>query len=260
MFVPTEFHLKILLLGGVGVLFILALFTILFFFVYQKRLYTAQIHLKELENDYQRQLLSSSIAAQEKERSRIGQDLHDQIGSTLSAIKMLAGQIKTHDEENKNLVSNITHELTNTITDVRHTANNLFPSILSKFGFINALQHLGTLLSAGSDVAVNLFTDETYDLSFDYELAIYRIIQELANNALRHANPSTLDISLHRIDNELRLTVVDNGCGFDANRATVLEQSGIGLKSIRARVAIMQAQLKITSDPGRGTKVEIIIP
>jgi signal transduction histidine kinase len=257
---PKEPELTVLIFGSVLVTLLLAISIVIFFVIYQKRLLNEQQRRQKLQDEYQRQLLTSSIDVQEKERIRIGQDLHDEIGSSLSAIKMLANQLPENDEESRQLVWEIKNGLSNTIGDVRNIANNLFPSVLSKFGLADALQYLVSVLSAGNTVAIDLVTDKAFALSFECELAIYRIIQELTNNALKHANAKNLAISLSQSENRLFLTVKDDGRGFDASTAMDLTQAGIGIKSIQARIAILQAGMKITSEKNRGTLIEINIP
>jgi len=239
---------------------LLAISIVIFFVIYQKRLLSEQLRLQKLQDDYQRQLLTSSVDVQEKERIRIGQDLHDEIGSSLSAIKMLTNQLLIDDEESSQLISGIRDGLSNTINDVRNIANNLFPSVLSKFGLVDALQHLATILSAGSSVAIDLITEKTFALSFEYELAIYRILQELINNALKHANAKNLEIKLSQLGNNILLIVKDDGCGFDATTVSDLKYAGIGIKSIQTRVAILQAGMQIVSEKDKGTLIEITIP
>jgi signal transduction histidine kinase len=257
---PREASLKELIFGSAFVVLLLAISIIFFFIVYQKRLLAERLRLQAVESDYQRQLLTSSVDVQEKERIRIGQDLHDEIGSSLSAIKMLVGQITMHNNESEELISTITQGIGNTINDVRNIANNLYPSVLAKFGLADALQYLINMLSAGNNLAIELDTDNSFELSFEYELAVYRIIQELANNALKHAKANHLIISVKSAENNLLLIVKDDGCGFDADKIRDLKQTGIGLKSIQTRISILQADLHITSKKDKGTAVEIKIP
>lgn len=257
---PGETNLKELIFGGVFVVLLLAISIVVFFVVYQKRLLTERLRLQALESDYQRQLLSSSVEVQEKERMRIGQDLHDEIGSSLSAIKMLIGQIEATNDEGEALISTINQGLGNTINDVRNIANNLYPSVLAKFRLPDALRYLANLLSMGSSVVIELITDHSFNLSSEYELAVYRIVQELANNALKHANANHLLIRVTSADNYLFLLVKDDGGGFDANKVRDLKQSGIGLKSVQTRISILQADLHIMSESDQGTTVEIKIP
>nr|WP_283770006.1 sensor histidine kinase [Mucilaginibacter sp. Bleaf8] len=239
---------------------LLAIAIVTFFVIYQKRLLKEQRRLQKAKDDYQRQLLNLSITVQEKERIRIGQDMHDEIGSSLSAIKMLVNQLPENDPESDQLISGIKDGLSNTISDVRTIANNLFPSVLTKFGLADALQYQVNLLSAGNILAIDMICDAKFKLNFDYELAIYRILQELINNVIKHANAKSLFIRLNQTDESIFVTVKDDGCGFDTTRIADLKQAGIGIKSVQTRIAAMQAVLKIASEKNKGTVIEINIP
>lgn len=190
---PKEIALRELIFGGILMMLILAISIIIFFVVYQKRLLAQQLRLQQVQNDYQRELLTSSINAQEKERVRIG---HDEIGSSLSAIKMIVNQIQWHDEDSNKIVNGVKGILSNTINDVRNISINLYPSVLAKFGLADALQNLTTFLQDASTLKIDLITDEAFEIPYEKELAIYRIVQELANNTLKHAQAKKLIIEL----------------------------------------------------------------
>lgn len=257
---PKETELQHLIFGSILVMLLLAVAIITFFIVYQKRLLKEQRRLQKVKDDYQRQLLGFSISIQEKERVRIGQDMHDEIGSALSAIKMLVNQLPNNDIESHQLISGIKNGLSNTISDVRTIANNLFPSVLAKFGLADALHHQVKVLSASNTLKIDMMIDAKFELNYEYELAIYRIMQELINNVINHANAKNLLIILNQTTECILATIKDDGCGFDAEIIEDLIQTGIGIKSIQTRVAAMQATLKITSKKNAGTLIEIHIP
>lgn len=257
---PKETELQHLIFGSILVMLLLAIAIIAFFVLYQKRLLKEQRRLQKVKDDYQIQLLGFSISIQEKERVRIGQDMHDEIGSSLSAIKMLVNQLPENDMESRRLIAGIKDGLSNTINDVRKIANNLFPSVLAKFGLADALRYHVNVLSASNTLKIDMAIDTKFDLSFEYELSIYRIIQELINNVINHANAKNLFITLNQTAEGILATVKDDGCGFDATITNDLIRTGIGIKSIKTRVAAMQAALKITSKENSGTLIEITIP
>lgn len=257
---PKETEIQHLIFGSILVMLLLAVAIISFFVIYHRRLLKEQGRLQKVKDKHQRQLLGFSISIQEKERARIGRDMHDEIGSSLSAIKMLVNRLPNTDIENHQLISSIKNGLSNTISDVRMIANNLFPSVLAKFGLADALHHQIKVLSASNILAIDLVLDTKFELNFEYELAIYRIMQELINNVINHANAKNLSIMLNQTPERILATVKDDGCGFDAAIMEDPIQMGIGIKSIKTRVAAMQATLKITSGKDAGTLIEIHIP
>jgi two-component system NarL family sensor kinase len=252
-----------LLFTGIVVMLLLALALVAFFLIYQKKLVSQQLTLQTLQSAYQKELLVATIEAEERERQRIGSDLHDEIGSSLSAAKMLMSQVAesevigTKEHETITLIQDI---LRNSLQDVRNISQNLHPAVLARFGLAQALHNLGLLCTdafAGG-VAVQVEFDTVLPQS--HELAIYRIVQEVLNNALKHAQATHVTISLQQQAQRLTLTVEDDGRGFDYAKAGKSKTAGLGLKSLAARVSLLDAALHLESAPGRGTRVQIDIP
>lgn len=242
---------------------LLALSLVAFFLIYQKKLIGQQLYLQTMQNAYQKQLLGASIQAEERERARIGNDLHDEIGSSLSAAKMLLAQLAyspTVTEKELEVVATVEELLRNSLRDVRNISQNLHPAVLAQFGLEKALHNLSSRCCDsfvnGMDVRVEL----TSALSSSQELALYRIVQEAVNNALKHAQASRLTIALQEQHNELTLTVADDGRGFDYAQAQQSEQSGLGLKSLAARASLLDAAFRVESRPGQGTQLHIVVP
>lgn len=249
--------MKYMLFGGMMVILFLAISVIIFFIVYQKRLLAQQIRLQSVQHEYQRELLSSSITAQEKERVRIGHDLHDEIGSSLSTAKLLVNQLHHTDPDKEEIVSSVREILSHTIQNLKNISLNLYPSVLTKFGLVEALQYLVSVLSQASPLNFTLEADEITGLELQQELALYRIVQELTNNAIKHSGANEVRILLTQTEREMLLCVSDDGCGFDVQESG---KGGIGLKSIEARKEMLKAEMEIKSVPGEGTKIIIRLP
>lgn len=249
--------MKYMLFGGIMVILFLAISVIIFFIVYQKRLLAQQIRLQSVQHEYQRELLSSSIAAQEKERVRIGHDLHDEIGSSLSTAKLLVNQLHHTEPDKEQIVTSVKEILSHTIQNLKNISLNLYPSVLTKFGLVEALQYLVSVLSQASPLNFTLEADEITGLELQQELALYRIVQELANNAIKHSGASDVHILLMQTDKCLELSVRDNGCGFDTQQSG---KGGIGLKSIEARKEMLKADMEIQSVQGEGSCIIVRLP
>lgn len=254
---PKELEMKYMLFGGIMVILFLAISVIIFFIVYQKRLLAQQIRLQSVQHEYQRELLSSSIAAQEKERVRIGHDLHDEIGSSLSTAKLLVNQLQHTDPEKEHLVNSVKEILSHTIQNLKNISLNLYPSVLTKFGLVEGLQYLVSVLSQASPLTFTFEADEIIGLELQQELALYRIVQELVNNAIKHSGASEVQIELRQTERFIQLSVRDNGCGFNTQDAG---KGGIGLKSIEARKEMLKAEMQIASIPGEGTCIIVRLP
>jgi len=255
---PPEIAFGQLLIGGISFMLLSAVALVLFIVAYQKRLLQQQLQLRVAEAEYQQQLLSAVIEAQEHERERIGRDLHDGIGSTLATAKLLVGRLETTSaEEAANLTSMIKEILGNAVHDVRGLSHSLYPAVLDRFGLAEALQHLADVCNETSTLDVELTIDYPWPLALSQELALYRICQELIHNAQKHAQGATvLQVGLHQRNTGLTLSVQDDGCGFDlaALDAARPATGGAGLRSIEVRVQMLRAHLSQQSAPGQGTR------
>jgi two-component system NarL family sensor kinase len=254
---PPELAFSQLLMGGISFMLLSGSALVLFIVVYQKRLLQQQLLLRATEAEYQQQLLAAVIEAQEHERERIGRDLHDGIGSTLATAKLLVGRLEsTAAEEATNLTIMVKEILGNAVHDVRGLSHSLYPAVLDRFGLAEALQHLADVCNETSTLDVELSIDYLRPLILPQELALYRICQELIHNAQKHAQGATLlQVHLSQHSAGVRLTVADDGCGFDP--AALAENrpasGGAGLRSIEVRVQMLRARLSQQSSPGQGT-------
>lgn len=254
---PDEVVFKSLLFGGILVMVLLALVLIGFFMIYQRRIIAQQQQVQRLQSAYQQQLLVASIEAQENERERIGRDLHDDIGSTLSTVKLLANQVETTGPVSTGLLGRVRELLTDSISNVRHISHNLYPAVLAKFGLLDALDSLVDDWADTRSFEVRFEAEELPRLTRQQELACYRIVQELLNNVARHAQASRATIEVRAEGPEIILTVTDDGRGFPPSTGA---PSGVGLRSVEARVAMIGGRMLITSALGQGAQVVVHLP
>ena len=252
-----------LLFNGIVVMLLLALALVAFFLIYQKKLVSQQLALQTLRSAYQKQLLVAAIEAEERERQRIGTDLHDELGSSLSAARMLMAQVaesvtaEAREQEAITLIQKILHD---SLQDVRNISQNLHPAVLARFGLAQALHNLGLRCTDAFAKGVAVQVELEAALPPSHELAIYRIVQEVLNNALKHSHASQVAISLRQQPRGLTLTITDDGQGFDYIAAGKSKTAGLGLKSLAARVSLLDATLHLESASGQGTCVSIEIP
>ena len=242
---------------------LLASALVAFFLIYQKKLISQQLALQTIQSAYQKELLVAAIQAEERERERIGNDLHDEIGSSLSAAKMLMSQLAdsaVHGEREQEVVALIEGILGNSLKDIRNISQNLHPAVLAHFGLTQALHNLGFLYTDAFANGVEVRVEQDVALAQSHELALYRIVQELVNNALKHARASRVTIQLVELSNGLVLTVTDDGSGFDYTHAQQSNKVGLGLKSLAARVSLLNASLHLESVLGQGTSVRVEVP
>ena len=267
---PTEVAFVRLLLIGIGLMVVAGGALVIFLVTYQQRLLQQQLQqqllLRATEAAHERQVMMSFVEAQEEERERIGQDLHDGIGATLATIKLLISRLaRLPTSENPTELFTLVETLANSaVQDVRGIAHSLYPAVLTRYGLAEALQHLVKVSQEAGALAIELDLTYPRPLALAQELALYRICQELTHNALKHAKGATrLAIVLRQDISQLRLSVEDDGCGFpSAHAASPAAMYGAGLRSIEVRVQLLGGHLHQQSSPGHGvrTVVELKIP
>lgn len=212
------------------------------------------------------------VAAQEDERRRISRDLHDDVGMKLSALKLMLSSLyekslaaKKEDiaglaaknEEIGSLAKSSENLLSETVQDVRQLLHNLSPGILEEFGYITAVEGLVDKINQSERTHFTLVTFGIKErLRKDYELALYRITQELINNTLKHADAKKISLQIGRRDGKIILMIEDDGKGFD----TTTQKDGYGLHNLDIRTTLMKGTMTIDSRPGKGTSVLIEIP
>jgi len=260
---PLDQEIANLLFSGVVVMLLLALALVAFFLIYQRKLVSQQLALQTIQVAYQKEAFVAAIQAEERERQRIGNDLHDEIGSSLSAAKMLMAQLEdststtAKEQEVVVLVQSI---IGNSLQDIRNISQNLHPAVLAQFGLSQALQNLARVCNDAFANGVAVHVELNTALPYAQELALYRIVQELINNALKHAQASQVVVQLLQQPHHLVLLVRDDGCGFDYARIQASNQGGLGLKSLVARASLLDAALHVESVAGQGTTVRIDVP
>lgn len=258
-----DHEVVLLLYGGVVAMLLLALALVAFFLIYQRKLVSQQLALQTIQGAYQKEVFAAAIQAEERERQRIGNDLHDEIGSSLSAARMLMLQLDnvfSGSGKEREVVGLIQEILSDSLENVRNVSQNLHPAVLARFGLAKALQNLGRLCSDGFANGVLVDVDLAVALPYPQELALYRIVQELVNNAMKHAQGSQATVVLRQLSQQLVLTVSDNGTGFDYAHTSAHSKGGLGLKSLAARVSLLDATLHVGRAPGGGTRVRVEVP
>jgi signal transduction histidine kinase/ligand-binding sensor domain-containing protein len=206
--------------------------------------------------------LETVIATQEQERKRISRDLHDDVGTKLSALKFFLIALKDNAEKKQYpqvdlLVSNSGQLIDETITDVREMLLNLSPGILEDFGFATAVEALVSKINQANVIRIHLTVfGLKRSLKKEYELALYRITQELINNVLKHSAAKNVDLQIGQRDDKVVIMIEDDGVGFDVQK----HKEGYGLKNLEARTKLLSGVMNIDSRPGKGTSVFIEVP
>ncbi|PHN05980.1 sensor histidine kinase [Flavilitoribacter nigricans] len=226
----------------------------------QKRIYREQMKAKALQLAHQEQLLYSTILTQEEERKRIAKDLHDEIGSKLNVINLNLHRLRKFATE-PTVITDTVHDLFeiigNTIDTTRRISHDLLPPTLENFGLREAVRELCESYPGGTapEVVFDLLQDHPLRVDKSIELNVFRILQELINNSIRHGRASRIGIRLWLKPDGISLGYQDNGRGFDPEK--VRENPGLGLQNIQSRINMIGADYQLQSQPGKGVQVQI---
>lgn len=242
---------------------LLVLTVALAYFIYsRKRIKEKALMAAEIAN--QKEIRSKAvIEAEEKERRRIAQDLHDGVGQILSAAKLnlsgLESKLKLYNEEQSSLLTNALELVNDSVKEVRAVSHNMMPNTLIKLGLASAVREFITKIGTVPNLKIDLQIvglDER--LENTVETVLYRVIQEVVSNIIKHAKANVISMQLIRHENELTIMIEDNGVGFDKKNLEKFE--GIGLKNIISRVEFLNGHVEFDSTPGQGTTVVVEVP
>ncbi len=251
---------------------LVTLFLLLVFFFYKHRIKTTRLLANQNEELYRKKIneliktqelksIEEIMEGQEHERKRIAEDLHDRLGGMLATVKLhfnaLEQKIDSMELKHLEQYQKANVLLDSVCDEVRKIAHNMESGVLANFGLIPALDDLKEVLEQAGELK---FNSAAYGLkqrlNSNVEIAVYRIIQELVSNAIKHAQASEMNVELTRKANQLVVMVSDNGKGYHPDAVT----GGMGLKNIKARVNRLNGTFFIDSGLNNGTTNIIEIP
>ena len=243
-----ENKIYVALLSGITAHIVLTVFFVIIILRYQRGKVAFEDKKMKAQFDYL-----------DAERERIGIDLHDDLGPTLSVLKMKLGQLRITGQEAKNLVDFCKLHLDEMVARIRAISFNMVPRTLQRQGMDCALAELVNIISDSNDIIVNYQYDAGH---IDETMAhhIYRMSQEILNNIVKHSQATEVYFSLIRKKrNILEMRVADNGIGFNKKKV-VKNRKGLGLENITSRAGLLHAGIYLTTEPGRGVDYLIQIP
>jgi len=209
---------------------------------------------KHMEN----RILDTIISTEEKEREKFARNLHDELGPLLSSIKMYVDSMTSASEKNKHdfIIAQLKKILVEVIQSTKELSNDLSPHVLVNYGLMAALESFINQLKPYIGISfVSNLREERYPSTL--ELSMYRIIKELINNTLKHAQASRINIKLHHILKSIHLTYVDNGIGFKENWQDNMESMGMGMSNIISRSRLMNATCRFFNNAPNGMSFEL---
>jgi len=252
--------LNYLLIGSAVTLLLLLLLS---YRNYKQKQLLQQQQINELETEKKLLATEAILKGEEQERSRLAKDLHDGLGGMLSGIKYSFNAMKGNlilTPETARAFERSMDMLDSSIKEMRRVAHNMMPEALVKFGldtalkdFCNDMNQTGALQLSYQSIGLQ----EPENIDQTVAITIYRIVQELVNNSIKHAAAKKVLVQLSKEGNKLMVTVEDDGTGFDA--ATLQHSKGMGWSNIQNRVEFLKAQIDVDAKIGTGTSVNIEI-
>ena len=260
---PNNYIILLLYATAVILLFLFS-FIAAVLFLYQKKSILYFKQLEDVKNNYEKSILQTKIEIQEQTFQNISREIHDNIGLSLTLAKLQLNTINhsTEDIQSQNIDSSI-DLITKAIQDLSDISKSLNSEAIKTNGLYNALKVEAEKINRPGNILVE-FTEEGNIVFLDAnkELILYRIAQEVLNNILKHAGASRVWIKLIYDTKYVRLSIEDNGNGFDT-LAVERYRSGkmpTGLANIRTRTKTLNGECCINSKPGQGTRISISAP
>jgi two-component system sensor histidine kinase DegS len=240
----------------------------------QKDLETIVLHLREIKNvlwDQESPILNTGINIldlQERDRQRIARDLHDStvqnLTSLIHKIQLCLRLVDMDPVRTKLELGSMTNTLKAVINELREIIYNLKPMSLEDLGLLLTVERYANQLMMNHDIKVRIsHNDEIDDILPVIKLSLFRLIQEACNNAIKHAESKNIDIKIYFKKNQVSVTVIDDGKGFDLDCIgdnAQKDYSGYGLSIMKERVYLLSGTMKLDSTINKGTIVTITVP
>lgn len=239
-----------------GVLF-MCIAAVLIFFVSRKLLRRQQELQQELSDErirYKNELALEVFNAQERERKKIGEELHDNVNQLLGVVKLYIEHAQVNPSAQNEMLKKSSEYIKQVIDEIRSLSKSLISPTLNDLGLMESLKELIDSIMKIKDMQIEVhkenFTEES--LSPPQKLVLYRIMQEQFNNILKHSKAEHVDVVFKRNGPTIHLTIEDDGVGFDPKKI----KNGVGLKNIRHRLELFNGKMRVTSSPDEGCKLE----
>jgi signal transduction histidine kinase len=242
----------LLFVGTFGML--LLTFSIIYFMVFhQRKMRAKNAELKRLEEEKQQAMMKASIRFQEEERNRIAADLHDDAGPLLATVRLYLNENLVNQDKGAQLQSifSARQVVDDAILLIRNISHSLMPPTLKNFGMESALNDMFNKINgSGSMNASVRFHDYRVHLNTDQELMVFRIIQELINNIIKHSNAGFIHLTQHVSGRTMHIRLHHDGTGLIQSEYERLNNSalGLGLKNISSRIKVLKGKINFELD------------
>jgi two-component system NarL family sensor kinase len=261
---PQSDDIKYLIIVGISVMLLLMVSFLLLFIINQKKKLQYQQQIQNLNEQQQNQLIEAAVRSEEIERHRIAETLHDEVGAILSSARLHFTGIKSDQLEprERQIYDKGKDLLDDAIKQVRGISHNLHSNILKEFGLNEAIKHFLDKISKQDVLKTSTALDQNYTTqNTENDISIYRMVQELVNNIIKHANAHEIIVSSSFNNHLLTLTLFHDGKGLTQQEFEKLRfnKEGLGLKNIQNRIILLRGKINFMTAPD-GNRIRIEVP
>jgi len=213
--------------------------------------------------EVERQILSAVIRGEERERQRFAREMHDGLGPLLSTIKLYVNELDEENmktDERKELIKHSNELIDEAVNATRTISNNLMPTVIHNYGLIKAIDAFCDKVNKINKLNMKFETENIHErLDQNLEIILFRVVSELINNTIKHAQASNVYIFIELNGNTLNVFFKDDGLGFDVEKTMIEENKGMGLKNIISRIKSINGRYYFNSAPNEGFTMKIEI-
>lgn len=233
---------------------------VLLFVIYYRRNIRAQQEKHNLETAHQQQLIFSNLRTLEQERKRFAEDLHDEIGASLSAIRLYITSIDQQlmDADLKEQLLQVKKAIDQSMASARRISHDILPPGLEIMGLVTVVEDFVKPIAKAANIQIQVQQEGvSVKLHFERELVLFRVLQELLNNTLKHAEATFIQIVFTVSGDSYQIQYSDNGKGFDSTES---HNRGLGISNITNRVKMVGGECTWRSASGEGFQIRIEVP
>lgn len=254
-----------LVIIGIATMLFLVVSFLLLFTINQRKKLKYHLEMQQLREKQQNQLIEAAIRSEEGERHRIADLLHDEVGALLSSSRIFLVEMNTQNlpQSDKDDHSKVKSMIDESIQKVRGISHNLHSTVLKEFGLNEAIQHFMHKVADGPGLKSEIELDDNYkQTNSEIDLAVYRIVQELTNNLLKHAHPRLIEINSKLGNDVLKVCIRHDGDGLTQERFEDLrfKPEGLGLKNIQNRIILLKGKIHFSKQDTGKYAIELTIP
>lgn len=255
--------IQIIIVGTI-LLVLIGGFVVSFMFFYKNKQRVFQLEKKSMTAEFQQTLLQTQLEIQEQTLKNISQEIHDNVGQVLSLAKLNLNTMDiTKTEQLKGKIDNTLVQVSKAINDLRDLSKSFNTDNIAAIGLVRAIEYeMEMIRKTGSHKTNFEIAGKTRKIAPQQELILFRIVQEVLHNIIKHAEAGTINVLVNYEDNNLELEINDDGKGFDIASLNMNSEtgSGLGIRNMNNRCKLIGADLTMNSRTGKGTIVKIILP